>query len=296
MSDVIAVFLEALKKLELVQEKDLLHGLGPLKSLTRADFIRLFSNMVVGEREPRTGYHPLVVSGCSETTTSYLGLNEQEAPELGWGHYVGTRLDLPYINLSIGGAGIYAIVDRYIAHCMQHGSPNIAIFLMPNMTTRFLALNDSDIATSRREPWNLIPNISLWNTDLPKISKRPHALEDVLPPSTAILYAVRSIQVLEAFCKASGTRLLYTTWDYATEQIILGAKAQLESWGIESIFKNYIQSYPHAWDSVSESCIQHEDIRLSNPKVFDMGSDLEHMGAHRHAHFADLFLENLTNI
>lgn len=221
----------------------------------------------------------IVALGCSFTFG--MGVPQEEI----WCSISARKLGLGIDNLGIPGAGFRRIIMTFISYCNIYGPPKTVFALLPDFN-RFRYLGDDLVAS---------------DLFIPKFSKAPHDLSDILTEKMALWDAMSMAYVLEGFCKVSGIRLIWTSWDGNTHEYIhtmVNNRSQAFSnfINIEKIIRGTnwahedwpVKFYPHFQDC-------HQELKEKYPKFFSIGGDIEegnpHWGVHKHYHIAEAFTD-----
>lgn len=289
------------------------------------DVLQEYKINFAGYRGPEFAQNiDLLFAGCSFT----YGMG---VPENGiWGSIVANKTNKTYNNLSQNGASIPWLVKQLFAYFKQYGNPKTLLCLFPNPTRLFFT-SDSDILVAdgghiEESTVDFENKRSVFNTelshlpsikDMPKYSKRPHNLEDVINVSMVIQISMQNIRMLEQYCRSSGIEFLWSTWSEALSSAIEmpGGLAELYDFG------NYVKSENDLWSTdpwgpmdkfygdtkTRNSCTHelvcdcmincHEQMQDIFNNDFYAGSDnvtgQRHFGVHRHIHYAESFMNRM---
>jgi hypothetical protein len=252
---------------------------------------------------------PLLVAGCSYTYGA--GLPEDAT----WGAQLAERLDLEYSNLSRYGGSVPWIVGNVLAYCREFGSPEHIVCAFPNLLRGQVVTDQSTITVNKgkadhNHPYrNDVQSYLVGELDSskrPKISKRPHEIDDVLTPETAVLYSVEYIRMLEQYCEAAGINLIWSMLEGGPDQHIrtLPERYRFNNYADLSLreFNGHFDAgtefgfyhndeFP---DKVGEVCHQEELERWGRDSWLlgtdrGHGMDSAHPGVHMSVHWADGF-------
>lgn len=174
----------------------------------------------LGYRGPEFKKVPVVFAGCSITFgvgVPYDGI---------WSTIVAEKLELDYINLGVPGWSTQAIVDNLFKYFYKYGNPETLFVVFPDYNRLVLTSNRDFSRISGYNPspplvqmqHTVLPNISM--DDRPKYSKKPHELTNFITPEYALLQTFRSINALISYCKGANIKLVWSTWDMETDEII----------------------------------------------------------------------------
>ena len=224
----------------------------------------------------------MVIAGCSFTFGS--GVPEEKI----WGVQVANNMSLSYSNLGYPGASILSIINSIFAYFKEYGNPKFLICLFPDLDRIQLPV-DNKIWTSKSDRINKnLSRIFLGehHYDLPKYSKSPHYIENVMPLSVPRWISIKYIQILEQYCKSSNIKLVWSTWDNRFLPPL-----------IESNEFNFLINTENIEKEINNRC--HVNLKNDFNEIFDHGSDIEygldraHWGVHMHIHYAEYFQKAL---
>ena len=245
----------------------------------------------------------VLVSGCSETEGELVSSNgyEHNKQYMWW-----ASLGSDTVNLGAGGVSIYGIVDRIFRYVERHDAPKIISLLLPPLYTRVrIALDGTTLkasGTPNEDGRTLAITDIVTNENIVSFSKRPHVIEEILPPVSYIYYNLNQLRYLESYCKAAGIALIYTTWDELSESIFMVANEHVTSKGRPAAFSSFFPSNVSDWVAQRKSVQEgvdfpyvdcHQALRDSTEGFFAYGEN-EHMGAHRQAHIGEEFIRQLA--
>lgn len=254
-----------------------------------------------GFRSPEFAPVDLITLGCSQT----FGMGV--CSDFLWPKLLSEKLgNLSYANLSYPGWSVTRMVREFFAYVNIYGSPKFLSILMPDLYRYvFVTRNSVNIGYNVDKNKNVTDvtegDLTLpvseefgWDEQqLPKISKKPHALEDILTPDFTHYQNLDSLYQLLIFCEATGVAVSISTWNVETNKII----KSLSAIGLNpEIVANYVSHDKH-------SCLDPKDplhldlkAKLTHPEEFDGGLDTgHHMGVHSHWHIADEMYKILKN-
>tara|TARA_B110000977_G_C11081998_1_gene493218 strand:- start:1301 stop:2236 length:936 start_codon:yes stop_codon:yes gene_type:complete len=287
--------------------------IGNMSRLTDDQFISLFglTTMTILDESSGTDEHfpvrdghsdaSLVFAGCSETEGELItNAGFLENQQYVWGALLAKSMDKSYLNIGVGSSSVYSIAHKIMRYCENNKKPSHVVALLPPLGTRLpLAIDPNKlVAYKNGTSDSFIQNVvSSW-ADPPKMSKAPHAAEEIFSPIMMTYFSANSLRVLESYCRDSNINLAYSTWHGPTETLIEAANASARVLGYPSPFKSFVNSKAETWTearntgkNIYSDC--HEDLREKNPKCFHMGMN-DHMGTHRHQHIADKFLRHFS--
>lgn len=264
-------------------------GIETWTNLSSKEFIELFS---LSEKLDVT--KELIFSGCSETTGEYI--NDLS---LVWGSVVATTFSYKSLNLSVGGASAFSIVNSLIKQIDEQGAPKHLLILFPRIESRMAVPRDPLALNFLTEPNDnsFIHNVTGIGDSVPKYSRVPHNVEEIIPRTLVSYLNIKSILALEAFCRLAKINLIYSTWSSKTDAIISSANRGAKALGFNQPFPNYIESSykdnfvngGYASNSLPEKC----HLDLANHPLYEQGKN-DHMGVHAQLHIAEDFIKELT--
>jgi hypothetical protein len=285
------------------------HDIGNMSNLTDDQFISLFgltTMTIIDESSGTAGNFPvrdghseasLLFGGCSETEGALVtdkGFLENQ--QYVWGSLLAKSMDKSYLNIGVGSSSVYSITHKIMRYCENNVKPSHVVALLPPLGTRLPLAIDFDklVAYKDGQSDSVIQNVvSSWS-DPPKISKAPHAAEEIFSPIMMSYFSIDSIRVLESYCRDSNINLAYSTWHGPTETLIGAANSSARFLGYPKPFKSFVSTQAELWtdarntgDHIYLDC--HGDLREKAPECFHLGMN-DHMGTHRHQHIADTFL------
>jgi hypothetical protein len=266
----------------------------------------------------------IVISGCSYS----FGIGVPE--DMSWGVQVADHLDLKYHNLSKEGKSVVYLVNSLFSYFKCFGNPKILVCLFPKLD-RFHIYSDPNHMISESklgvglksklvedEPLGFAIH-SLGEYD--KYSKAPHIAEKMIPKETAVSMSIQYIKFLEMYCKASGIKLIWSTWDKDFEYVLKTFDPDFENfisideafWHIDTEGKdtlhkdaNYVcvncNQFPEKCAKPQDPIDCHLELREIYGENWDLGSDYGlieskrgHWGIHRHVHVAEIFTKEILN-
>lgn len=250
----------------------------------------------LGLRNPHLASHKQVDTiflGCSHT----------------WGYglpsdFIWTKLlsdfedTKSYVNLAYPGASIYSQMQSLFGYIQEHGEPKKIIAHFPELTRMRIPTVRSkfDITSDSSMPVGLQDFIWVGDKDLVKYSKRPHMIQEVVPPEVFYYISIQSIITIQNYATSRGITFLWDTWHPNSRHFFDSVKKVVPS--LEEFFMNYVQKRPE-----DEKPSMHGDIDCSNgahyaykddnPEIFDFATDNLHAGIHLNLHVAENFYEQL---
>lgn len=245
----------------------------------------------------------IIFSGCSFTYG--MGLKEESL----WTDMLSKKMNKKYINLGLPGKSVSSIINNLYSYFREYGHPKYVFCLFPNFNRFELPINKKIIISERNlsnekynsspmfhkkalDPGGYVQDIIIDNPDLsekPKYSKKPHVAENILSIDITYWTAIKHILAFEQYCKASGVKLLWTTWD---KDLNLA---------INLIKDRYSKQYEkfvlldEGYDNKDCHVLQKQNNQLlwDYAGDRDRGLDYSHPGVHFHIHVAEAFYNAL---
>lgn len=278
----------------------------------------------------------ILFAGCS--VTYGVGISLENI----WGNVLAKKLNLTATNLSKPGASIEQIVGNVFRYFKNYGHPKYLFCLLPDYGRYFFPVDGKfyktkDMNNPPAESGSIQNGKSFFQTihlevdyeDAPqKYIKLPYDYKKILSPDMYLHEAIKNIRFLEQYCKATGIKLLWSTWDRKLQEIAEHAQNYNETkfdyffscsdfyryWnrGVESredvFFSEQsdldvcIFNHKGKVCSCGDNC--HEELRESYPKEFYSGTDTKHVdgkmqshyGAHWHRHTAEAFYSKIMEL
>lgn len=280
----------------------------------------------------------LVVAGCSYTYA--LGVPE----EASWHEVASRELGLSKSSsVAKIGASIELIVEKLFSYFSEFGNPEYLLCLFPDPHRFAVPLDGSVLELEGERRWWLMepgtsgpgsqitynyrakPTKELIKTNY---LKRPYNVKELFTPEMTLHSAIRSIRILEQYCKVAGIKLLWSTWDNAfvkyLDVIQKNNELKFNNYfdldfihykkKIPGSFRDYIYSDKITnMESEYYYCSNnHEGVEcgcgldchlelmdIYGEKNFLLGTDkindesAAHPGIHVHRHYADSFIKQL---
>lgn len=242
----------------------------------------------------------VIVSGCSNTFG--MGVSEDRV----WGNLLCDSLGLTYDNIGIAGVSTAKIVANSMAHIKEYGKPKYLLCLFPNFarvsvpsTGQFYTSKERKHITPNKmelQKAKILAGIVEPYHSIPKMIKKPFYIEDIVNIETATMLAIQAIQQLSMYCKEAGIVFLWSTWANPEDAIF-------EWLSNEGMLDGYVDIHNSDWlysfEQRTESYLKtpcHLELKSQYLSSFDIATDGEHLGVHRHAHIANDFAEALNNL
>lgn len=281
----------------------------------------------------------LLVAGCSYT----FGLGVPD--ETVWHNLLAEEMGLSKSSsISKPGASISWIVEKIFAYFSEFGHPKYLLCLLPDPHRFVVPLDgvvlDEDPNAKRAVGESGTFGVGaqrLYNSKAKhpkdmadtKYIKKPYNIRDIYTSEMALYGAIRSIRLLEQYCKGMGIKLIWSTWDGGflkyLEKIQSSKKLKFKNFFDLNMIHykkkfsdgRYIDLIYHGninnVDSYFYDCIQyHVDIDCNCPaschrELIDVygeenfflgtdtarGEEYSHPGIHVQRHYADRFIEQL---
>jgi hypothetical protein len=219
-----------------------------------------------------------------------------------WPKILSEKLKIPYANLGRPGGSIQSIIFDVFHFIRTYGAPKYLLISFPEID-RFMFYSEPKLLVSETDVTHKGPrNTQLGHrrpiNERPRVSKKPHKVEDVIPIHHVLMTSIQSIHALEDFCDAMGITLYWSFWDnFEQNNLIKNLKGKNEKY-----YRHYIDGLIRNWQRDRETKISnyavndevvecHLDIKKTYPETFNFASDMypHHDGVHRHVHLAEIF-------
>lgn len=260
---------------------------------------------------------PLIIAGCSHTYG--IGMHI----EFTWGDLLSKKLNMEYVNLGFPGASTSLIVKNIFAYIKKFGNPEMIVCNFPNMERIELPINrDILIAENTKNFMDKkeMPTLGEFYLDVdypdegprPLFSKKPHKIKDIIPMDIPYWLSMQSINMLEQYCEMANIKLFWSTWEFRTYQSIEKMHnidnsyfknkldIKMEHWvnsnnGPDLYHENPVSGDDNCLDGKDCSNLVecHLELKRQTLDLFDIGSDLNHWGSHRHAHIFESFYNHI---
>lgn len=271
----------------------------------KSDLVNPYSSNESGFRSAEfSSGTDLVFAGCSYTYGS--GVPEEAI----WGNVVADSLGLTKSNISLPGVGADWIVESLFTYFRNFGNPKYIFCLLPP-EFRVSVPVDGKVLTSNEYSSNQTKvhklSATWYENQNKKYAKSPFNVEDVITEDFAMYRSIRSIRMLEQYCKSNNIKLIWTTFEknswykrlmktefsfdnfFDLEEYLFDTKV------IEDGKTRYKLNKGH--DGVELDC--HAEYVDIWPNNFNAGLDIGngeggvHPGTHYHLHVAEAFLAEL---
>lgn len=249
-----------------------------------------------GFRSPEfSGPVDLVALGCSQT----FGMG---VPDNGtWAAVLAKKLGGSYVNISIPGASIGYIVDKFFQYISLYGAPKMVSFLMPGLERVDILSVPGIIEVSNdfmppEVHMNTSPvNLSIRGINhgyIPSYSKKPYNFYEILPYETAAFESLKALVRLIHICKTLNIKLALVSWHLEAHSFFLG---QIEDGRSKLDLSSYIVDSPAPDQYYIHEIGCHNDPSPEHASSWNFGTDKgHHMGRHQHIHYAEAFYDKLA--
>lgn len=248
-----------------------------------------------GFRGPEFGPADLIALGCSQTYG--IGVCSNNV----WPKFLSEKLGLSYVNLSYVAWSIPRMVREFFAYVNKYGAPKAVALLLPEMSrymfvTRGTVLTyeqDNNIDNSDFMDFHLRKSNRVWDeSQLPKISKRPHFLDDIMPLDYVYFQNLNALYSLLTFCQHMNIAVAVSSWDWSVVDLLRALKTiNPEILGDCKYYKGEALCSEDHEELLSSLDLQHDEFNWGTDKV--PGGDNGHMGVHQHYHYSEVFYEIL---
>ena len=281
---------------------------GITENVNYGDTVNEYKLNTLGYRSPEFKRVPVVFAGCSIT----FGVG---VPNSGiWSTIVGEKLGLDYVNLSIPGWSIQAIVDNLFKYFYTYGNPKTLFVMFPDYNRLLLTSNRDFCKVSgynTNPPLVQVHHAIMSDTlvnDRPEYSKKPYEFTNFITPEYALLETFRSINALVSYCKGANIKLIWSTWDYVTNNVIEIVKERFNKTSYDSyVFTEFSPNIDCSGDLkpvINSYSGCHSEYVARYEKNFFCGQDRgkhktgysSHPGVHYHIHLAEAMLEKFESI
>lgn len=240
-----------------------------------------------------------LVFGCS--TSMGQGIPEEQI----WSNQFAKLKGLDVLNLALPGKGGSRYLEDFLIYCNQYGKPKNVIVLLADLY-RLRFMNDTEYHMSEGNK-SLMPgremvprsveDLFLNNWDVSskdKYTKIPFDTKDYISPFYGIYQNIWSMYAMEAFCKASGINLFWSTYNYETKAVVnelLSHKDMFEKFLIDDdLLTNE--------EALFENCKENHGNEYYDTDNWVFGTDQpwqgrRHPGIHLHTHVAEFFDRHL---
>ena len=285
------------------------------------DIVNEYKVNSFGLRSPElTDNADILITGCSY---SYgIGVPEN----MSWGVQVANHFNLPYHNISVPGKSIIFLINSLFSYFKKIGNPKILVCLFPDPFRMEMYSNTKHVVPKKFAEYSseafrediinygiILPNT---HNNHQKYSKLPHIAEDIFPAESAINLSFQYIKFLEMYCKSTGIKLVWSTWDESIEYMFPKINHEYENYinvkqndwhsrKEDSWYDRFHQiNNEDDWEHKNPECKEfidcHSDLRDVYGKNWDLASDFNelykhHWGIHRHLHVAECFIKELNN-
>ena len=261
----------------------------------------------------------ILALGCSQTYG--MGIEKIENT---WPDILSKKSNFSYNSIAVSGDSVSGQIKKAYAYFKEFGHPKIIVAVFPDFN-RFEFVENKQRLIYRSDKYyqskksDLSIQVKHWKdlADIPKVSKMPHDIRDVITQENGIYQATTAINAFEQYCELAGIKFLWGTWCHAANPMIEKIKkmdtlafpgfVDIEIYkfqpehntdGPELYYDNKMlenefiergdeikchQEYEHLDDFYSGV-----DRYYSNPESPRYADG--HAGVHKHIHWADIFL------
>lgn len=251
----------------------------------------------------------VLAAGCSMTYGQGIPI------EYRWSSILKEKLEVTTATLAVPGWSTQSMVNAVMNYISKYGKPKAVALWLPDffrvdyVTNKDLLVINKNKSNYEEEEQaiGLVFSAIGHIKDTPRMSKKPHLHEDVLNSETTAFLAGQSLRFLVEYCKEAGIKLVYSTWDIGTHQLISYVNSLYQEQGVDTPEYPY---YPAGdlsgyidighyletnQDLAKLSC--HSELKEITDYCFDWGTDEDqHVGAHMHAHVAEKVAEALSAV
>lgn len=257
-------------------------------------------SMYMPEYQDFNKNYSFVFSGCSETQGQYISTSRNQKDfDAIWGFKVADNYKQDALNLGVQGASVEGIVKGLMHHFRKNGNPKVLLVLLPDLGRTDFVVNNKILSETKNDltPRNAVQQYYFHpdhDYDYEKVTKVPHHFYNVMPYTASFYRSLQALLVLDTYCKSSGIFFRYTSWDLVTNFIL----KSLKDGGLEE-YQNYIEGDFFNWSTYCKSNLKldcHQEYNTGLIKeldLWDYANDKTHMGAHRHIHIAERFIEEI---
>jgi hypothetical protein len=238
-------------------------------------------------------------AGCSHTWGFGLPYDSM------WPSIVSKNIGSSFNNIGFPGMSVSRIVQMIFSYCREFGNPKNIFVMFPNID-RFMLPKTTGFLENKNHRYTQICDLQLdydYRTvkDKPKYFKTPLFLEEIVTEDIAIWSSLQSIQMLEQYCKSSGIRLIWASWQKDFNDLINIFKNNTYYFDhIDIKPEEWFQNEPYSEEKFTENDIDcHSELKNNNNTYYwNLGGDREaksegatpHFGAHRNIHIAEYFI------
>jgi hypothetical protein len=288
-------------------------------NIVYTDTTHLYTTNSNGFRSRELDNTELLFAGCSMT----FGVGIQE--DAIWGNQLAKEFGYSAINLSEPGVGVDKIINYIFSYLKKYEPPKLILCLFPDFG-RMLYPFVKDLVSSKNrfkpinydlEVHTIQLNRHMDSSLRPSFDKKPYAVENTVPFELAFLKSINQIMILDQYCKSHNIPFYWGTWHVELNDVIT------EYNKINNIYDNFVSMDVGSWvvndigkekfslcskeeeeinnlnfNEIPDHC--HKHIKEKFLDTFYGGLDINHVdnpklafphpGSHRHAHYADSFI------
>jgi hypothetical protein len=264
------------------------------------DPVNTYSVNSIGMRSPEINeLADLVTLGCSQTFG--MGVPDKSI----WPEILANKLNMTYANIACNGYSVQGIYNSLVAYVREFGKPKVVAALLPGYHRIALGLryDTVDFYYEGKQPSNIDSksragifhgNLEIRGSNtksLPKYSKRPHNLMDILPYEMAYYNSMIAVVHLVEYCKVAGIPLVFSSWHSKMQEKLVEKYNQTVSvCSIEDL------KLIGDGTEIRKSCHKNS-ITDSNKASWTLGTDCgHHIGSHMHIHYAEAFYDKYISM
>lgn len=255
----------------------------------------------------KIGRADIIASGCSQTYG--VGIPE----DVRWSNQLGDLMGMSQVTVSLPGWSTQSMINGVMSYIKQYGKPKVVALLLPDFYRFDIAVNKTSMIfrldeknSSNLDLVRRINDVTEAYTRLPKISKKPHLIEEILPAEVSYFFSGQFLRFFIEYCKEAEIKLIWGTLSYPVHCLIEQVKSiemQNKLFEPNVDFSDYVEldyfSGQGEINLTEKSC--HQEKRVLYKEFFDYGVDKikdnqPHMGVHMHTHVAEKFKEALDNL
>jgi hypothetical protein len=260
------------------------------------------------ERGPEHIMNPDIITlGCSQT----WGVGVPDGTL--WPDVLAKQTGMSHVNLASPGEAIQQNLDSLIRYIKVYGKPKYVVALFSDFTRNYMLLNTERMRRDEEPASQDDPGVSFtpvfhdrlnrqYSTELdirgPKYAKKPFLVTDVVSKETFLFYYMQYLSMIQAYCEASGIKLLFSTWDASTMKVL----NRYTTNGVK--LSGFCYFNKTRWISGSSTEYHsncHSDEEETYGRNWIVGADATddiggHIGIHEHLDIAEMFANEIKNV
>lgn len=234
----------------------------------------------------------ILVLGCSQTFG--VGLPQIYT----WSNILSNFLEKKYSNLALPGDSIQGQTCKAFKYFEEFGNPKIIVGCFPLFRIDMPEIIDDKSIE--------IKTLIFEHDYIAPISKKPHALEYVIPKEATIFNSFMLLKILQQYCKTNNIIFIWDIWESSKFfEDFYDKNKNL------SIFNNRVDDYTYKYiegDNDKNGNLYYENKLLEchdeikDHPLFKRASDSDntfdkgHFGIHKNIHIAELFLSKYRKL